>query len=557
MKLTKREWIIYSVIAAVFIAILTTFFIIVFHYYPYEFAYGDGSLGNPFIIESQQDLIGFRENVNHGNSYEGQYIKLNNDIYLEEENWVPIGSMKKPFKGCFDGNSKQIFNIVMNDLTGNNGFFVAIENKTDDFAVKNLKLEINNTKLNEDFDCFGGLAASIKGNLLNVEVVASVDVGGDFSSIGVISAVMEGNALNCTGKGVLIFKKLNEKESYISCGIARLTGNLTNCTADGYIYQKLESVDVGLSNSITGGLVAEVSANSLLKDCLVNLMIESSSTTGGLVGKCLGNLEVDGCLVRGEIECRAKKAVCIGGILPSSESEIVIKNTSSYPVIILNMEDELNVNTSYIGGIIAKGKGEITSSVFRNLITVSATNSFIVGGIAGQFNGSLENCYTSKEYYLISRNSYVIAGGLVGIFENGNIKNCFSNSIVKYRSGNSIVDNISGNVAGYLIGKVEGDSYNIENNYYVKDIYPGDDGNTIYAKTVFNYEAGDSLEAESLKNYSVANEELKSGSPLNGFGEYVSPSDLEINSGNVWMFEIDKEPILYFEYVEETEIEEE
>ena len=46
-----------------------------------------------------EQLKAFRDSVNDGKSYQGQYIQLTADIDLGNEAWTPIGTEGKPFRG--------------------------------------------------------------------------------------------------------------------------------------------------------------------------------------------------------------------------------------------------------------------------------------------------------------------------------------------------------------------------------------------------------------------------------------------------------------------------
>ena len=105
---------------------------------------GEGTQGNPYLIESIEDLVAFASNVNGGNSYQGKYVKLEQDLnfkssvsYVNYETtefgningddktenlmtelttgrgFTPIGTnvnANARFKGTFDGNNKKISN---------------------------------------------------------------------------------------------------------------------------------------------------------------------------------------------------------------------------------------------------------------------------------------------------------------------------------------------------------------------------------------------------------------------------------------------------------------
>ena len=76
-------------------------------------------------IRTAEELKAFRDEVNSGNSYEGKYVYLTDNITLNiNEEWTPIGlypndsstpdnENNKPFKGIFDGKNHEINGIYM------------------------------------------------------------------------------------------------------------------------------------------------------------------------------------------------------------------------------------------------------------------------------------------------------------------------------------------------------------------------------------------------------------------------------------------------------------
>src|SRR5690606_3770961 len=72
-----------------------------------DFAGGDGSAGDPYQIETADQLDKVREYLN-------DHFVLNNDIDMsvfdEARPWVPIGDGTTPFKGSLDGRNHAIRN---------------------------------------------------------------------------------------------------------------------------------------------------------------------------------------------------------------------------------------------------------------------------------------------------------------------------------------------------------------------------------------------------------------------------------------------------------------
>ena len=84
---------------------------------------------NMRCISTAQDLVNFRNLVNDGNTFEGMYVELVNDIDLSSicsstvGNWSPIGNNNKSFKGIFNGNFYKLENLY---YKGNNWRFICL-----------------------------------------------------------------------------------------------------------------------------------------------------------------------------------------------------------------------------------------------------------------------------------------------------------------------------------------------------------------------------------------------------------------------------------------------
>ena len=117
------------------------------------FASGTGSKDDPYIINTAAQLIYFRNQVDAGVNYAGQFIKLVNNIDLNNKLFNPIGggwayNGGKTFNGTFDGGNHTIYNIYVNgwelDATGDKhsstsmgaGLFSSVHNAT----IKNLAI---------------------------------------------------------------------------------------------------------------------------------------------------------------------------------------------------------------------------------------------------------------------------------------------------------------------------------------------------------------------------------------------------------------------------------
>lgn len=76
-----------------------------------NFAEGDGSEKQPYIIEKASQLAFLAQEVNAGVDYRGKYIILTCDLDLNNQEWTPIGNGTHYFNGTFDGNGCTISNL--------------------------------------------------------------------------------------------------------------------------------------------------------------------------------------------------------------------------------------------------------------------------------------------------------------------------------------------------------------------------------------------------------------------------------------------------------------
>ncbi len=95
-----------------------------------------------YKIESADNLVWVARANARNEDFEGKILQLQNDIDMKDcENFTPIGILERPFKGVFDGNFKQIYNLrisnsadISNDLLSFRGLFGC----TDGATIKNI-----------------------------------------------------------------------------------------------------------------------------------------------------------------------------------------------------------------------------------------------------------------------------------------------------------------------------------------------------------------------------------------------------------------------------------
>ena len=74
---------------------------------------GAGTEGSPYRITSADDLFVLGQMIVEGASTKGVYFIQTNDIDLKQYSWVSLGTADNPFQGVYDGNGKQIRNLLL------------------------------------------------------------------------------------------------------------------------------------------------------------------------------------------------------------------------------------------------------------------------------------------------------------------------------------------------------------------------------------------------------------------------------------------------------------
>lgn len=197
-----------------------------------QFAGGDGTEENPFLIETAKQLNNVRNHLN-------AHFKLIADIDLnvapfnQENGWEPIGSFFEPFNGTFDGNGYKIKNLFIDRPDQK---FIGLFSMLDENSViQNVGLE-------------------------NVNVT-----GGDFVC------------------GIVGYNYGTIEKSYVTGTIsgANYVGGIV-----GYNYGTIESTYVTgtiSGNYYTGGLVGSTFLG-VINNCYVTGTVSGVNYVGGLVG---------------------------------------------------------------------------------------------------------------------------------------------------------------------------------------------------------------------------------------------------------------------------------
>lgn len=221
---------------------------------------GDGTVGNPYIIESAASLANLAKAIQNGSATWGMYFSLTCDIDMNGHKWVGIGDATGAahrFEGIFLGNNHVIYNLKL-ESNENSGFF----NLTHCASIYDLGIASGNIEVTYSTSAFnvGGLIGRAMGltTISNCFSNADITVSNDGSTY--------------VAKVGLLIGNINTSTSHSGKDF-----NITNCWVNG-------NINVNCTNKLVnvGGLIGAKGTNPLfVENCTVMCNIYHSAGVSG------------------------------------------------------------------------------------------------------------------------------------------------------------------------------------------------------------------------------------------------------------------------------------
>lgn len=337
---------------------------------------GDGSVGNPYLISSEEGLIAIAQGMDKN-------YKVVTDFALTKP-WIPITN----FSGTLDGVGHKINGLNINSTTANEGVFSTVTG-----TIKNIQfLNIN---------CTSGLAFGTLAGKLVGGTIQNVKITGDLTSTntgdllgGVVGEMSAG------AKVTQVYTNLNIKAS---CGmVGGLVGRLTTAASgisEISFSTTTGTVEISGSKNRIAGILARAEGTNvgggIIKNCKSSVSISSTvavaanvNGVGGIFGadQTAGIVPIDQCLFDGTISC----GFSVGGIAGVGST-------------ITNCAVE------------GAGAGQATATI--RAIGTPATGN--IGGIAGTNKVKLENCIVKNATFKASTSTAAMpVAGLASTYQN-------------------------------------------------------------------------------------------------------------------------------------------
>lgn len=284
---------------------------------------------------------------------------LMNDLDLQNEEWVPLGTYNQPFLGNFDGNGFEISNMTITQEFIYTGLFGYVEGEIFDLTIKDFSISYTTDKIT----FAGGLAGNSSGDVSNVILNGTINITNDDSS---------------TYAGLLLGQ--SSENSYAGNISNFLPNNINNNQANGSVTVVSERI------AFVGGLIGKT-FNSKVSENFVQSTIDVTSledmvNVGGLIGHNYGGITAGY-----EIERKAK--------------DITVSNNIAFSQITA----ESLLNNGYIGGLIGYNNFGDNHDNFAETM-ISAQSLDISSGLL-----------IGEDWYSENKDS-VVRGSLILVSEN-------------------------------------------------------------------------------------------------------------------------------------------
>ena len=271
---------------------------------------GYGTVDSPYLIDSAQQFAYFRDQVNSGNTYPGQYFKLTTNIQLSSNvqaeeldsgvkvdpngaiHWEPIGAEERPFDGNFDGDGYIIsglylfidpteysayeganFSTGRSDMPASGYGYYGLFGCIDNGSVRNLRLDRTTICFTDSV-----INESIKFIAVDIGSIAGMVM----SSNGLSAEISNCESTNCT---IVIDSNL-EASLYVG-GIVGYSTTRGSTTGN-YIYRcKVDGEFFCYGDAVVGGIIGS-SGGTSMTECVfggnLNIWYQYAANIGGIAG---------------------------------------------------------------------------------------------------------------------------------------------------------------------------------------------------------------------------------------------------------------------------------
>ena len=388
---------------------------------------GSGTIDDPYIISSADELFALSSAVNSGNGFDGEYFLLNSDINMSGiEGWTPIGdgvsndgSVSNTFRGHFSGGGRTVSGLesISTPAVPISGLFGYTEGgSVSDLSVTGAYMGGTSKA--------AGIAVYSDGTVFE-NIIFEGSVYGVTAAGGIVGTISGGSITNCSVRGII---SSNNSAGGIAGGADSTV--ITDCEAEvasdgmqyvGGILGIAESVGLirssaqgTVSSMYRGGGIVGFCFDCGFDSCTSFVNVVCDDYAGGIVGLAQTS-DFSSCENRGALNCGrfsgGLAGLCCGCVFTGCANRGEISG-----------ED-------YIGGLIGWsddgldfGDGGLDNQLFRCMNIGSVSGEWGVGGLIGDAHDAfVYDCFNIGE---ISSIEY--AGGLTGYSKESLFERCYN-----------------------------------------------------------------------------------------------------------------------------------
>ncbi len=265
-------------------------------------------LCDKYVITTAEQFRAFRDDVNNGNRYSGKTVILNNDINLNNVEWIPINQ----FSGIFDGEGHTIYNLKISsgDRVGLFGDQWQV-----DTEIRNFTLDGVNITGGEYVGAAMARTASTKLININVKnaVISSTHYAGGVLGYGyttIDGCTADNVTITCTPNAVENgFDNGDKVGGIVGC---LFSGKVDNCKATNITltgYRDIGGIAGMLSNG-EGAVSAKNNTTDNIKICVdqvTNHYGTKDANAGEIIGRDIGATTENNVSTNVDIEYKLKE----------------------------------------------------------------------------------------------------------------------------------------------------------------------------------------------------------------------------------------------------------
>lgn len=356
---------------------------------------GDGSIANPYLVNSLQDLASVAYYVNNGDAkYQTARYRLTSDITISSNiDWEAIGTDAKKFDGYFNGGSNTItidINIPSNGKSNFSGIFGVCGSKAYIYD-----LNVKGTDIDTKSDSAGAIALKLGGTLSGCS--SSLNISG-----------------NIVGGLVGYFTNNDGGQKIVNCfATSTLSGDYVGGLVGWFDTVKNTSLGIYQSGTISSSYFSG--------------KIKAISAGGGLASVAYGIHFINN-IVNATIDLQSSSNTAGGGLVgyldfEAGDEKVMVTGVQNYLLnnkVIINFENDLkHYRAGLLVGVVEGSAGEGISYFENNVVkddsvhkaynsiadasTIIENNTILStdNAFSGDFDFDNKNYYKSDNWFLI------------------------------------------------------------------------------------------------------------------------------------------------------------